>query len=81
MPCLFFTDSHSRGEKFRANQGNAFVVNGYSNWKNQGEKIRKHETCDAHLNAKIARVLFQGGLNMENLLDHQSIENEKRRLA
>ena len=38
IPCLLFTDSLSRGEKFRANQGNAFVVNGYSNWKNQGEK-------------------------------------------
>ena len=81
IPCFLFTDSHSQGEKFRANQGNAFVVNGYSNWKNKGEKICKHETCDAHLNAKIAQVLFQGGWNIESLLDHQSNENEKRRLA
>ena len=41
------------------------------------KKIRKHETCDLHLNAKIAQVLFQGGLNIENLLDHHSNENEK----
>ena len=81
IPCLLFTDSHSRVEKFRANQGYAFVVNGYSNWKNQGEKMRKHETSDAHLDAKIAQVLFQGDLNIENLLDHQSNESEKRRLA
>ena len=34
------------------------------------KKTRKHETCDARLNAKIAQVLFQEGLNIENLLDH-----------
>ena len=30
---------------------------------------------------KLLTVLFQGGLNIENLLDHQSNENEIRRLA
>ena len=80
IPCLMFTDAHSRGEKFRANQGNAFVVNGFSNWKKQGDKIRTHETCHTHLNAKVAEVLFQQGLNVKDLFDNQSKENEERRL-
>ena len=75
IPCLLFTDAHSRGEKFRANQGNAFVVNGFSNWRKQRERFRAHETYDTHLNAKVALVLFQQGVNVEDLLDHQSKEN------
>ena len=42
-PCLMFTDTHSRGEIWRANQGNAFVTEGFSNWKKQNEGIKKHE--------------------------------------
>ena len=72
IPCLLFTDSLSRGEKFRTNQGNAFVVNGFSNWKKQTERIRKHEECDTHHDAEIAQVLFQQGLNIEALFDDQA---------
>ena len=81
IPCLLFTDFQSRGEQFRANQGNAFVVNGFSNWKKQTERIHKHEECDAHRNAKIAQVIFQQGLNIEALIDDQTRENEKKRIS
>ena len=35
IPCLLFTDPLSQGELARANQGNAFTVGGFSNWRKQ----------------------------------------------
>ena len=80
IPCLLFTDATSRSDN-RGNQGNAFVVNGFSNWKNQNERIHAHEASSVHKNAKVAAALFHEGLNMESLMDNQSKEREEERLA
>ena len=81
LRCLLFTDSLSRGDKFRANQDNVFVVNGISNWKKQSERICKHEEYDTHRDAKISQVLFQKGLNIEALFDDQARANEKKHIS
>ena len=62
-----FTDTHSRGEIWRTNQGNAFVTEGFSNWKKQNERIKKHEQSVVHQEANIVQVLFQRSLNIEPL--------------
>ena len=80
IPCLLFTDATSRSDN-RGNQGNAFGVNSFSNWKNQNERIHAHEASSVHKNAKVAAALFHEGLIMESLMDNQSKEREEERLA
>ena len=79
IPCLMFTDTQSRVEIWRANQGNAFVTEGLSNWKKQNERIKKHEQSAVHQEAKIAQVLFQSSLNIEPLLEKQQEACEDKR--
>ena len=74
-----FTDTHSRGEIWRANQGNAFVPEGFSNRKKQNERIKKHEQSAVHQEAKIGQVLFQSSLNIEPLLEKQQEACEDKR--
>ena len=79
IPCLMFTDTRSRGEIWRANQGNAFVTEGFSNWKKQNERIKKHEQSAVQQEAKIAQVLLQSSLNIEPLLEKQQEACEDKR--
>ena len=58
IPCLLFTDASLRGEHQRLKQGNAFTMNGYSNWKKQCSGIARHEGSSAHQNAVIAQAIF-----------------------
>ena len=48
IPCLLFTDTSSRGELKRANQGHAFACTGFSNWKKQYEAVANHESSADH---------------------------------
>ena len=63
IPCLLFTDASLRGEHQRVKQGNAFTMNGYSNWKKQCSGIARHEGSSAHQNAVLAQAIFFAGPN------------------
>ena len=52
IPCLLFSDTLSRGETWRTNQGKDFVSEGFSNWDKPIERIKKHERTVSHLDAK-----------------------------
>ena len=71
IPCVLFTYHLSRGENIRPNQRNAFTIAGFSNWKKQQERIIKHEKSDAHLNAKVAQVMFLQGASIVSMIDQK----------
>ena len=79
IPCLLFSDEMIRGENKRLNQGNAFSCERFANWKNQAERIKKHENSKAHVGAKVAQVLFESGLDVANRLDKQAEASESKR--
>ena len=58
IPCILFTDASLSGEHQRVTQGNAFTMNGYSNWKKQCSGIARHEGSSAHQNAVLAQAIF-----------------------
>ena len=79
--CLLFTDASSRGELTRPGEGNTFTTVGYSNWKKQYNGILKHETSEAHLNAKVAEALFQQNKTIESSLERkEKAENQRKKL-
>ena len=81
ISCLLFTDASSRGELTRPGQGNTFTTVGYSNWKKQYNGIFKHETSEAHLNAKVAEAFFQQNKTITSSLERQEkAENQRRKL-
>ena len=80
VPCLLFTNSTSRGGHQRHSQGNAFVVNGFSNWKKQTEWINLHERTQAHKDAQVAQALFLRKSNIESVMSNEQVAAESRRL-
>ena len=78
IPCLLFTDELSRGDHLK-NQGKAFV-DGFSNWKNQNERVKSHEKTTSHKNAKDSAVLFQRRTDIKSILDNLSKVREEERL-
>ena len=56
--CLLFSDSVSRGENQRLNQGNAFTVAGFANWNKQYTTVPNHEKNAIHQEAVISHALF-----------------------
>ena len=58
LPCLLFSDAAMRGEHQRLNQGNAFTVKGFNNWKIQYSAVIRHENSSAHRSAAVAQALF-----------------------
>ena len=81
IPCLLLSDNILRGKNKRPNQGNTFTCEGFSNWKKETERIKKHENSKAHVDVKVAHVLFESGLHVTNLLNKQSedLENQRKK--
>ena len=48
--------------------------------KKQHDRVRDHETCPSHVQAKVAEVMFQQGLNIENIFENQAEMKETQRL-
>ena len=48
--------------------------------KKQHGRVRDHETCPTHVQAKVAEVMFQQGLNIENIFENQAEMKETQRL-
>ncbi len=79
IPCLLFTDTSSRGELKRANQGHAFAYTGFSNWKKQYEAVEKQESSAAHINAKVADALSLQERTLNKFIEQQELIGNERR--
>ena len=69
VPCLFFNDG-------LRTQSNNFTSISFSNWIKQYDGIAKHETSEAHLNAKIAEVLFLQNKTVESFFKRKAGKRE-----
>ena len=76
IPCMLFSDAVGRGENLRANQGNAFSVKGYTNWKKQFQRVKEHEASASHVHAAVSAALFRQEKSMNHRIDEQN-EAEK----
>ena len=81
IPCLLFTDASLRGEHQRVKQGNAFTMNGYSNWKKQCSGIARHEGSSAHQNAVLAQAIFLQDQTIIECFAEQSKAEAARRIV
>ena len=79
IPCLLFSDSASRGENQRTNQGNSFTCAGFSSWHKQYSSVPNHEKTQSHKEAVIAQALFLQEKTLKDLLNKQEESSRLRR--
>ena len=78
IPCILFSDATLRGEHRRLTQGNAFMDEGFQNWKKQNDALKKHERSETHRSSKVAEALFLQKRSVNALLNTEMILEEQR---
>ena len=79
IPCLLFSDSASRGENQRLNQGNAFTVAGFADWNKQSTTVPNHEKTAIHQETVISQALFIQERTLKELLQKQDGSTSARK--
>ena len=79
IPCLLFSDSASRGENQRLNQGNAFTVAGFANWNKQYTTVLNHDKTAIHHESVISQAHFLQERTLKELLQKQDGSTRARK--
>ena len=79
IPCLLFSDSASRGENQRLNQGNAFTVAVFAHWNKQYTTVPNHAKTAIHQEAVNSHALFLRERTLKEVLQKQDGSTKARK--